>query len=88
MAFNDRPNEPEGPNLPQWKAWTGAYAATAYGQLVTRSLTLRNGYLYWDGSLKLFPYRNDLFFTADGDSVEVQPDGSIMFGNRKFQKRS
>lgn len=86
MFVNDRPTEPRGPNLPEWRGLVGAYSSTAYGQPVTEQVSLKNGYLYWASGLKLIPYRPNLFFTADGDAVQFWADGRMTFGNRRFRR--
>ena len=88
MAINDRPSEPSGPNLPEWKQFVGSYSSTAYGQATTEKVTLKNGYLYWAGLVKLYPYRSGIFFTADGEAVEFGTDGKMTYGNRQFAKGS
>ncbi len=80
---NDSPRDPPGPAKPEWTAFLGAYHATAYGQDVEGRVALKNGYVYWNDRLKLREYRQGLFFTADGDTVEFGRD-AVEYGNRHF----
>jgi len=86
MVLNDRVGEPRGPDRPEWREFVGDYTALAYGQTVNQKVTLRNGYLYWADSLKLFPHQDRLFFTADGEAV-VFGDRGMTYGNRAFTKK-
>jgi hypothetical protein len=50
-----------------------------------RTITQKNGYLYWNDKLKLIEYQPGLFFTADGDSVQLGVD-ALEYGNRHFRR--
>jgi CubicO group peptidase (beta-lactamase class C family) len=57
--------------------YIGLYTANFNGGLSKRAITMRNGSLYL-GSEKLTPYSKDLFFTAEGESVEFMRNGSVI----------
>jgi CubicO group peptidase (beta-lactamase class C family) len=81
----DSPGDPPGPAKAEWSRYLGVYHARAYGEDVESPLTLTNGYLYWNGKLRLTEYRPNLFFTPDGDSVQFG-EGTAEYGNRHFQR--
>lgn len=81
----ESPGDPPGPAKPEWNRFLGVYHATAYGQDTEAPVSLRHGYLCWNGRLKLVEYRPGLFFTADGDSVQFGED-TVEYGNRHFRR--
>jgi CubicO group peptidase (beta-lactamase class C family) len=81
----DAPGDPPGPARPEWERYLGVYHARAYGNDTETPVTLTNGYLYWNGKLKLTEYRPGLFFTPDGDSVQFGDD-TVEYGNRHFRR--
>jgi hypothetical protein len=85
--INDTPRDPPGPDLPEWQSFLGPYVGRRFGEEVTVNVTAKNGYLYvdWEAPLKLIPYRDALFFTANGEAVEFR-DGFISIGNRPFRR--
>jgi CubicO group peptidase (beta-lactamase class C family) len=82
---NDTPDDPQGPGRPEWGHFVGIYRTLAYGRDDEVRLALKNGYLYWDGRLKLIEDRPGLFFTADGDSVQFS-EGAVDFANRHYRR--
>jgi CubicO group peptidase (beta-lactamase class C family) len=88
-AINDTPHDPPGPDLPEWKSFLGPYVGRRFGEEVTVNVTAKNGYLYadWEAPQKLTAYRDALFFTANGESVEFR-DGFMSLGNRPFRRVS
>jgi hypothetical protein len=84
---NDAPTDPPGPARPEWDRFAGVYQAKAYGQDDEVRVAPKNGYLYWDGRLKLAEFRPGLFFTADGDSVQFRED-AVDFANRRYRRVS
>lgn len=86
---NDRPDEPPGPNRPEWSEFIGQYQGPAFGIKYTTRIYLKNGYLYssrGDGT-KLTECKPNFFFTADGEAVIFQ-DGRMSNGNRPVIKVS
>jgi CubicO group peptidase (beta-lactamase class C family) len=82
---NDSASDAAGQFRTEWDRYLGAYRARAYGVEDEKSVTRKNGYLYWNDRLKLMEYRPGLFFTADGESVEFGRDG-VDYGNRHFHR--
>jgi CubicO group peptidase (beta-lactamase class C family) len=85
FVANDTPHDAAGRLRPEWDAHFGDCRARAYGLDDEKSVTRKNGYLYWNDRLKLTEYRPGLFFTADGEAVEFGRD-SVDFGNRHFHR--
>ena len=93
MSINDQPNDPAGPNRPEWQAHVGEYVGKLWGAVPVRAnVAIRNGYLYvnrplldQDGWLKLTEYEPALFFSSDGDAVRFQGD-RLSFANQPFVK--
>jgi CubicO group peptidase (beta-lactamase class C family) len=89
MSINDRPNDPPGPNRPEWQAYVGEYTGKLWGSTIPRgvSVSIKNGYLYVkrDGWLKLTEYEPGLFFSSDGESVLFQGD-RMLIANRPYVK--
>lgn len=85
FVFSHGPNEAFGPDSPSWSDYLGAYHATAYGLDDDRLLTLRNGHLFWANRFKLREFKRGLFFTADGDSLQITNDG-LLWGNRAYSR--
>jgi CubicO group peptidase (beta-lactamase class C family) len=82
---NDSLEDAPGRFRSEWDRYVGDYRARAYGLEDVKSVTRKNGYLYWNDRLKLTEYRENLFFTADGDAVEFGRD-SVDYGNRHFHR--
>jgi CubicO group peptidase (beta-lactamase class C family) len=82
---NDSPRDPKGPAKAEWDRFLGAYHAQAYGQDDEKSITRKNGYLYWNDKLKLTEDQPGLFFTADGDSVQFGED-TVEYGSRHYRR--
>jgi len=95
MSINDQPDDPAGPNKPEWQAYVGEYAGKFWGTTVPilqAKIAIRNGYLYVnrpyldpEGWLKLTEYEPALFFSSDGDAVSFQGD-RLSFANQPFVK--
>lgn len=85
FVLNNRPDEPPGPDKPEWKQYLGNYTGSAYGEKVPLRIYMENGYLYASraGGTKLVEYRPGLFFTVWGESVEFC-GRIVLFGNRSF----
>ena len=92
--LNDTPYDKPGPDRPSWREIAGRYAGQEYGQKVSAEVVVKNGYLYldgpeetdWHGNMKLREDQPELFFTADGESVEFG-SGKMAIGNRPFLKQ-
>ncbi|MGO9921496.1 MAG: serine hydrolase domain-containing protein [Isosphaeraceae bacterium] len=82
---NDSQRDQAGPAKPEWQRYLGVYHAMAYGQDDEVRLTLKNGYLYWNDRLKLTEFRPGLFFTADGDSVQIG-ERTVDYANRRYHR--
>jgi hypothetical protein len=72
--LNDSPNDPPGPDRPEWERYVGEYESVYHGQrLYTALVQRRNGYLYW-GDQKLTEHAPGLFFMFDGWEVNFNED--------------
>lgn len=81
--LNDRKDEPKGDFRPEWKNYLGSYRIGAYGNEFTTTISEQNGYLFSsrNSGTKLIPFKDNLFFTPDGESV-IFRDDKMFFGNR------
>jgi len=85
LARNDAPADARGPNRPEWPGLTGRYVGTFVGAPTEAKLTLKNGYLYLNGTLKLTTLEPGRFATADNEEVRV--DGQALFvGNKRYSR--
>ena len=82
---NDTPHDGPGPARKEWNAYVGEYEGRSYGAAATTRLELRNGWLYTTsgGGQRLTPAGPGLFFTPDGESVELEP-GAVVIGARRY----
>ena len=87
FLLNDQPNDPPGPNRPEWSEYVGQYQGPAFGIKYTTKIYLKNGYLYSSrgNGTKLTEYQPGLFFTADGEAV-IFENGRMSLGNRPVVK--
>ncbi|HSK71582.1 MAG TPA: serine hydrolase [Pyrinomonadaceae bacterium] len=87
LPFNDRPDDPPGPNKPEWQNYTGTYTGKVIGIPIEATVSVKNGYLYvsWGDGLKLTEYAPSLFFRSDGEAVSFR-DNRMWLGNRPFVK--
>jgi len=86
--INDHPDDPPGPNKPEWQAYVGEYSGKLGGAIPWRAtVSIKNGYLYVkrDGWLKLTEYEPGLFFSSDGEPVRFQGD-RMSSANQPFVK--
>jgi len=75
--YNDGPKDNQGPDCQVWQEHTGVYQYQQDGKVNYLALSVRNGYLYLtfeDDNLKLHHYRDDVYFTADGEALVLQKD--------------
>lgn len=74
--YNDSPNDKPGPNKSNWRQYIGVYQYTEYGRTNYLALSIINGYLYltFDDNLKLQHYRDNVYFTADGEALSLQSE--------------
>jgi CubicO group peptidase (beta-lactamase class C family) len=84
--FNDAPTDPPGPNKPRWSKYVGDYEPLRHADPDdTVSVTIRNGYLYASGE-KCTEHEPGLFFTYDGEAVDLRSDPPTM-ANRRLRKK-
>jgi len=80
-----RSTDPRGPNRPEWAKLTGRYEVTFIGAPTSAELSVRNGYLYLNRSLKLIELEAGRFTTADNE--DVRADGrALIAGNRRYTR--
>ena len=75
--YNDGPMDNPGPNNKKWQEHTGVYQYQQDGKVNYLALSVTNGYLYLtfeDDNLKLHHYRDDIYFTADGEALILKTD--------------
>lgn len=86
LARNDAPRDPRGPNLPAWSRLAGRYVGTFIGAPTAMQLSLRNGYLYLNGALKLSETEPGRFVTADNEEVRVEGE-ELTVGQRRYRRQ-
>ena len=76
--FNDSPSDPSGPDKPHWPEYVGEYGVLRYGApSETVGVSIRNGYLYF-GESKCREHEPGLFFTFDGEALDLRSDPPII----------
>jgi CubicO group peptidase (beta-lactamase class C family) len=69
--YNDGPNDPPGPDKPEWENYTGTYNVYVGGNLITTArLEMKNGYLYISylaNSERLKEVKQGTFVTCKGE---------------------
>jgi CubicO group peptidase (beta-lactamase class C family) len=87
LKYNEGPNDPLGPNEESWKPFLGIYEFYMNGLKYHIGLGVFNGYLhiYTFERIRLERYQENLYFTADGDSLILEKD-RIIFKNNTFIK--
>ncbi len=78
FEYNYGPNDPIGPNKKEWSKYLGTYCRYKYGELQDTTvfqieITIKNGYLN-AMDLKCEEYLPGLFFTSDGECVDLRTD--------------
>ena len=89
--YNHGPHDRPGPNIREWRSYTGTYLARGLGWTPFMArVRRRNGHLYLhlqvsaSGlALKLNEHASGLFFTSSGEAVEFQED-AFVFGGVTF----
>jgi hypothetical protein len=70
--FNGGPNDPPGPDKPEWSTYEGEYTYTVWDQrTVSNDLHRQNGYLYFD-DLRLREHLPGLFFSSTGEALDLR----------------
>jgi CubicO group peptidase (beta-lactamase class C family) len=83
--YNDGPDDPAGPDKPEWEKYPGRYAVKFAGQGAGfKTVSRKNGYLYID-KLKTIEHSPDLFFTSTGEALIFQGD-ILTLGNIRGEK--
>jgi CubicO group peptidase (beta-lactamase class C family) len=75
-----------GPNEREWARYEGKYAGAFMGGPAAAEISLKDGFLFLNGGLRLTEHAPDLFFTADGDAVIFKGD-RLTVGNKPFLKK-
>jgi CubicO group peptidase (beta-lactamase class C family) len=87
LPVNETPADPRGLNKPEWSRRVGKYAGTFIGGGSEAKVSLKNGYLYLNGELKLTEIKPDFFVTADVEAVIFKGEqlsvGNLLYPNRK-----
>ncbi|MHA2271529.1 MAG: serine hydrolase [Candidatus Hodarchaeales archaeon] len=71
--YNDGPNDSLGPNQKEWKGYSGIYAYEEESRPSYLALSVINGFLYliFQDTLRLQHHENNIYFTADGETLIV-----------------
>jgi CubicO group peptidase (beta-lactamase class C family) len=85
LLVNDTPADAKGLIKPQWSRHVGRYVGTFIGGSSEAKVSLKNGYLYLNGQLRLIETKPDFFITADGDAV-IFKDERLSVGNKLYFK--
>lgn len=70
---NDGPDDPPGPDRPEWERHLGRYRIEQWGRpALDVVVERRNGYLYIDGIRLVVETEPGLMFTCDGEAVDFR----------------
>jgi len=73
LDYNDGPDDPPGPNRPEWQPFLGQYRIDQWGQPALEvTIERRRGYLYLNGVRLIVETKPGLFFTSDGEAVDFR----------------
>ncbi|MBN1328590.1 MAG: beta-lactamase family protein [Candidatus Heimdallarchaeota archaeon] len=83
--YDSGPLDERGPNRNAWKKLNSIYRADYTGVSLYSSTVVKNGHLYLATNLgnklyRLYEYKDNLFFTADGQSVKLNEEQLILPG--------
>jgi CubicO group peptidase (beta-lactamase class C family) len=86
--YNDGPNDEEGPNLEEWKEYLGTYFFEDENKPSSLLLRIENGFLYlnYKCNLKLIHYKENIFFTPDGEAIIIDQNSIIYKGIKATRK--
>jgi hypothetical protein len=86
-AYAGGPNDPAGPDKPEWEKYVGSYEWLAGGTpVLTTRIQRKNGWLYLE-HMKLVEHEPGLFFLPDGEYVDLRgatPVGGGIAGRKKI----
>jgi hypothetical protein len=72
-SYNDGPNDPPGPDKPEWDAHLGEYTILFRGSSIADvRIHKKNGYLYLDDIKLVVEHEPGLFFTTTGEAVDFR----------------
>lgn len=86
LEFNDSPQDPPGPDKPQWRQYAGEYDVLWEDDLAsTVTVEIRNGYLYFrDGKCEeLAP---GLFVHYDGEVIDFRTTPTT-YANQEIRRK-
>jgi CubicO group peptidase (beta-lactamase class C family) len=85
--YNDGPNDPPGPDKPEWENYVGDYVLDRWGKpLYPIKVQRKNGYLYIDAVRIVVEHERGLFFTSDGEAVDFRAE-PVRWGNIALRRR-
>jgi CubicO group peptidase (beta-lactamase class C family) len=87
LDFNHGPDDPPGPNSPEWTRYLGTYAVDQWGvPALDVTIQRSNGYLTLNGTRLILEIEPGLFFSADGEAVDFR-GGEATWKNLKLLRR-
>ncbi len=90
LPVDHAPFDAPGPDRPEWRRYVGIYRIVEDGFDFYAAVVVRQGHLHvvgWMGDARLREHGLDLFFTADGDSVEFSSN-SFAWGSGAVHERN
>ncbi|WP_129792331.1 serine hydrolase [Sphingosinicella sp. CPCC 101087] len=73
LDYNDGPNDPPGPDRPEWDRHVGRYRVDQWGKPAMEiTIERRRGYLYLNAIRLIVEPEPGLFFTSDGEAVDFR----------------
>ena len=73
LDWNSRPDDPSGPNKPEWRSYLGKYVIYQWGvRSLNVTIDLQNGYLCLNDTRLIQEVSPGLFFTSDGEAVDFR----------------
>jgi hypothetical protein len=73
LDYNEGPADLKGPDLPAWEAYVGHYEIDLWGKPSDSvAIHRKNGYLYINERRLILETEPGLFFTADGEALDLR----------------
>lgn len=75
LDYNDGPEDPEGPDRPEWARHEGRYRVDQWGRSsIEVTVERRRGWLYINDTRLIVEEHPGLFFAADGEAIDFRPE--------------
>lgn len=73
LDYNEGPDDPAGPDRPEWRRHVGKYRVDQWGKpAIDVTIEQRRGHLFLNGIRLIVEAEPGLFFTSDGEAVDFR----------------